>query len=167
MPPTTNQRALTQRLSYGDLFCRDMFYRDWRRWMLEKVVYGAVFNLVGALHPKENGKASTHADVALYFADEADEMIAELGYTLRGYMAVTLLSGSTDRLCAYAEAHGRDIPCAVTPESYALYNKLFWENALLSKQRGFPDTCAMHTEYMEYGLEKGLIELPPDAVPAK
>ena len=58
MPPTTNQRALTQRLSYGDLFCRDMFYRDWRRWMLEKVVYGAVFNLVGALHPKENGKAS-------------------------------------------------------------------------------------------------------------
>ena len=76
--------------------------------------------------------------------------------------------GPTDAiLCAYAEAHGRDIPCAVTPESYALYNKLFWENALLSKQRGFPDTCAMHTEYMEYGLEKGLIELPPDAVPTK
>ena len=80
-------------------------------------------------------------------------------------MAVTLLSGSTDRLCAYAEAHGRDIPCAVTPESYALYNKLFWENALLSKQRGFPDTCAMHTEYMEYGLKRASSSCPRTQFP--
>ena len=78
--------------------------------MLEKVVYGAVFNLVGALHPKQDGSPSSHEDVALYFSDEVDEMISELSYTLRGYMAVTLLLGSTSRLCAYAEANGREMP---------------------------------------------------------
>lgn len=152
--------ALTERLGYGNLFCRSMFYRDWRRWMLEKVVYGAVFNLVGALHPKQDGSPSSHEDVALYFSDEVDEMISELSYTLRGYMAVTLLLGSTSRLCAYAEANGREMPCEITAESFEIYNKLFWDNAQVARQRNFPDTCAMHTEYLEYGAEKNIFSLP-------
>ena len=150
--------ALTERLGYGDLFCRVMFYRDWRRWMLEKVVYGAVVNIVGALHPKSDGKPSTHADVANYFSEEVEQMVDELGYTLRGYMAVTLLSGSSGRICAVAEANGRDVPCEVTPASFALYNKLFWDNSMLARDRGFPDTCSMHTEYVEYGIEKKNID---------
>jgi len=158
--------ALKDRLGFGDVFCKVQFYRDWRRQMLERVAYVAVMNLVGSLHPEKDANGNvlgpcSHKTVANYFSDEVEEMVDEVNYTLRGYMAVTLLLGALQRICAYGSAHGGDIPALVVPESFKWTNGLFWENARLAKERGFPDTCAMHTEYCMYGAENGLFELPP------
>jgi len=44
-------------------------------------------------------------------------MIQELSYTLRGYLAVTFLLGTTGRLITYANTHGTQFPAVVTSES--------------------------------------------------
>jgi len=160
--------ALVERLESGEVYCKELFYRDWRRYMLERTAYLAIFNLVGALHPEKTkggegltGKLATHQTVANYYHEEVDDMLTEVSYTLRGYMAVTLIYGTTKRLVAYAEANGRDYDCVVKTEDYPFFNGLLWENAMIARERGFPDTCAMHTEYSEFGASKGLFELPP------
>ena len=81
--------SVEERLTRQNFFCKTMFYRDWRRVMLEKCAFLTVFPLVGALHPKDDGSPSSLADVADYFEVEADDMLYELGRTLRGHLAVT------------------------------------------------------------------------------
>jgi len=167
--------CVVERLGFGNLFCKQAFYRDWRRHMLEKVAYTAVVNLVGALHPytdtdtpadaTADATASacslcSHRDVALYFAEEVRDMVDQVSFTLRGYMAVTLLLGAADRLLAFAEAKGGDMKCVVETSEFPYTNGLLWDSSMLARERGFPDTCAMHTEYVEYAVHKGLFELP-------
>ena len=38
--------------------------------MLERVGYLAVFNLIGCLHPNEDGKPCSHRDVATFWPEE-------------------------------------------------------------------------------------------------
>ena len=105
--------SVEERLTRMNFFCRTMFYRDWRRVMLEKCAFLTVFPLVGALHPKEDGSASSLADVADFFEVEADDMLYELGRTLRGHLAVTLLGGYPGRMFALASSEHKDTPAVV------------------------------------------------------
>jgi len=148
--------ALKARLESGNFFCRTMFYRDWRRVMLERVTYFSVYNLIGVLHRKDDGTASSHADVANYFEDEVDDMIFELTKTLRGHYAVSLLLGTMSRSHAYAKEHGTETRAEVT--DFKWFNGVFYKIAKEALARGYGDRCEMHTEYLEYGLVNKLLD---------
>jgi hypothetical protein len=49
--------------------------------MLERVGYLAVFNLIGCLHPNEDGKPCTHRDVATFWPEEV-RRVDWIGYAL-------------------------------------------------------------------------------------
>ncbi|CAM9230913.1 unnamed protein product [Chrysoparadoxa australica] len=149
--------SLTERLQRSDLLCESIFYDNWRREMLEKVVFGACFNLVGALHDFQSV-----GDIGEYYAEEVGDMMNEMQFCLRGQLAVTIPNGYPERAYALA-ATMRDVPTAMDPLVFPYRNGIFWEFAKLSEERGFPDTCPMHTEYMGYGISKGLFTIPDKA----
>lgn len=62
-----------------------------------------------------------------------------------------------ERLLAYGEASG-DRPTCMNKEVFEWYNKFFWDISKIGRGSTFGDPCPMHTEYLEYGLEKGLFE---------
>ncbi|CAN0381882.1 unnamed protein product [Discosporangium mesarthrocarpum] len=84
-------------------------------------------------------------------------MLFELNTTLRGTLAVTLLTGYPERLLALGETW-KDRPASMDEANFPYANGFFYEFSQMALQRGFPDPCPMHTEYLEYGREKGLFK---------
>mmetsp|Transcript_5026 Transcript_5026/g.7559 ORF Transcript_5026/g.7559 Transcript_5026/m.7559 type:complete len:170 (+) Transcript_5026:406-915(+) len=109
--------AMQEKLYNNCIRCKTGFYRDWRRWMWEMAAYDAVFNLVGAVRDDEN--PTTHKDVALYYEEEAVDMLWQINNNLRGRLAVTLIYGFEDRVFEYAERNGGDWECKVSGDNYS------------------------------------------------
>lgn len=63
-----------------------------------------------------------------------------------------------ERLLAYGEASG-DRPTRMDKETFLWYNKFFWDISQLARKASFGDTCPMHTEYLEYGVENSIFDL--------
>lgn len=146
--------ALQQRLQRRDLHCAKLFYRDWRRAMVERVVFESAFHLVGSLH---NDGKTTLGEVAQYYAEEVEDMISEFNRALRGSMALTLLYGTEERLFALARSRNVEfLPSKVT--DFKWRNGLFYGITQTAKSVGFPDPCPMHTEYLEFAKHKGLLD---------
>lgn len=154
--------ALQERFERGNLPLKVSTDREWRRTMYEKLVGEASINLVGALHD-----FATHKEVAQYYSLEVEDMMYELGKTLKGNLAVTLLYNNEERMLNYA-LDCQEIADTKTSMDAAMFpwrNGFFYRSSRLAiDQYDFPDTCPMHTEYLEYGRDKGLFEVP---VPAK
>ena len=41
-------------------------------------------------------------------------------------------------------------------EKFLWFNKFFYDTSQMALKNKFDDPCPMHTEYLEYGKEKGL-----------
>ena len=106
--------SVAERMENSFIRCRTGFYRDWRRWMWEMAAYDAVFNLVGAVR----AEPTSHQQVALYYDDEAGDMLWEITNNLRGYLAVTLQYGFEDRIFEYAEKNGSEMMCNLSSDLY-------------------------------------------------
>ena len=146
--------AVADRLRRNKFHCDERFHRDWRRSMIEAVVFECVYNLVGALH-----QGVPVSEVNKYFGDETDRMTAEIQRALRGHLAVTLLIGAEERMAAYAETQRRskaDDRAAAVSEASPFRNRFFYDISTSALERDFPDPCPMHTEYWEYGQAQGL-----------
>jgi hypothetical protein len=94
-------------------------------------------------------------EVAKYYWKEVVPMMQEINKALRGYMAVTLLSGVEERLFCYAETralHGGVIgerPASLRQDDLPWRNEVYYAMGRMSREQGFPDPCPMHTEYLE------------------
>lgn len=143
------------RLNRHKFFCAELFYRDWRRVMLERVAFEAAYHLVGVLH-----KGVPVKEVHEYFADEVDDMVYEMNRALRGHLAVQLLNGYEERMAAYGQAHFRSKVdnklTSISLKRAAHRNGLFYDISQEMRRRDFPDPTPMHTEYWEYGLDNRL-----------
>merc|ERR1719444_34527 len=106
--------AISERFEKNFITVKTGFYRDWRRWMWEMAAYDAVFILVGAVR----SEPTTLEQVALYYEEEAVDMLWQINNNLRGYLAVTLIYGFEDRVFEYAERNGKNVPCSLTSEMY-------------------------------------------------
>jgi len=106
--------AIAERLENNFIRCRTGFYREWRRWMWEMAAYDVVFNLVGSVR----GEPTNHKQVALYYDEEASDMLWQIANNLRGYLAVTLPYGFEERVYEYAERNGEDMPCHLSTAWY-------------------------------------------------
>ena len=63
--------------------------------------------------------------------------------------------GLEERLRAYADAVG-DFPCAM--KEFKWRNGFWYNYSQLCLSKGFDDNMPMHTEYVEYCMENGLIQ---------
>jgi len=131
----------------------------------EKTVFDCVFNLVGVLHKDKNEKQGvTIGEVGLYYANEVEDMIVEMNRALRGSMAITLMLGIEERLFAYAQHPNVDFKKAKV-EKFKWRNGFFYSISQNCKgvvvngvKLDFPEPLPMHTEYLEYAKELGLVE---------
>lgn len=154
--------AVEERLTRHNFFARTMSYRDWRKVMLEKVAFYTVFPLVGALHPKEDGSPSSLADVADYFDVEAADMVCEMHPRGSHY---EMLGGYTGcpprpaaalrRMFAYATSEHTHTPAVV--DAWRWRNGVRYDLSQQALKRDSLDHYKMHTEYLEYGKDNGLI----------
>ena len=162
MPRATNDLWLVDasqvadRLRRAGFFCAEFFHRDWRRQMIEAVVFESVYGLVGAVH-----KNVPVSEVAEFFGDEVDDMLYEIQRGLRGHLAVTLLSGFEERMAAYAETQKRsktDNREARASKTSPFRNNFFYAISTDALAKDFPDPSPMHTEYWEYASENGMLD---------
>jgi len=105
--------AVQERLERNDIRCKAGFYRDWRRYMWERAIFDAVFNLVGCVRKEK----TDIQEVVLYYEEEASEMMVQVTKALRGMLAVTLLYGYEERLMGYAEQRG-ELECQLNSKMY-------------------------------------------------
>ncbi|KAG5187675.1 hypothetical protein JKP88DRAFT_260250 [Tribonema minus] len=148
--------ALKGRLARGGLPCETMFYNDWRRVMFERLIFQSAFNLVGALHGYP-----TVGYVARYYTQEVDDLIYELGRSLRSTIAVTMLLGIEERLMTYAQEMEDKTPTTMDPEDFEWRNGFFYRHVTTPARRAkFPDPCEQHSLYLEYGRDNGLLTIP-------
>lgn len=135
--------AIAERLGGNDIRCKTGFYREWRRFMWERALYDAVFNVVGAVREE----TTDHSQVAYYFEQEASDMLWDLANELRGGLAVTLIYGFEDRLFSFAEMRGKDEPCTLIDEMFP------------HLQNVFPGRSRMLLEYCNYAKDtRGLLQ---------
>lgn len=134
--------AVQERFENNGIRCKTGFYREWRRWMWERASLDAVFHLVGAVREEP----TTMKDVALYYEQEASDMLWQVTSNLRGWLAVTLSYGFEERLFGFAEAQCGDVLCEISEEMFPFVY-------------GPPlDKCGMIIEYLNYAKdERGLI----------
>lgn len=142
--------AVKERLEKGDLGCRLLGERDWRRNMLEKLVWIAAFNLVGAVH----GNLSM-GEVATAHETEVSDMVSELCTMLRFTLAVAMMSGTEQRLIQYAKSVA-DFPTGL--KEFMWRNGWFYGKSRLALANNFSDPSPIHTNYLEDGKKRGLID---------
>ena len=152
--------AFAMRMSTGNMVCREVMQRDARRCMLEKLVFVSAYNLVGAVHG-----GITVGEVAQKHSEEVGAMSRELASFIRYTLSVSLFSGLDKRLEGYANELDV-LPTAVTPEEFPFRNGYFYRYALMAGTRTtadgrkveIPDTTPIHTEYLLFAAENGIIE---------
>ena len=147
--------AVADRCRRAGFFCAEFFHRDWRRQMIEAVVFESTYNLVGAVH-----KHVPVSEVHEFFGGEVDDMLYEIQRGLRGHLAVTLLSGFEERMAAYAAAQKRsktDNRLSSCSGSSPYRNAFFYAISTDALAREFPDPSPTHTEYWEFARENGLL----------
>lgn len=143
--------ALKARLERSSIPCEKLYYRDWRRHMFEKVIFDSVFNLVGLLHQEQ-----TIGEVGKYYFGEVEDMIYEINGALRGAFALTLLYGVEERLLAYSQGMNMEYKKSEV-SNFKWRNGFIYSMAEMARKVGFDDPTPMHTEYLEYAKNKGLI----------
>jgi hypothetical protein len=84
---------------------------------------------------------TTIKDVALYYGDEASDMLWQVTTVLRGFLAITLLYGFEERIFGFAEQRGSNDICQINDIMYPYV---------------FPppfDQCSKIAEYLNYAKD--------------
>jgi len=149
------KEVIAARLAQNSIHCGTVFYRDFRRSMWEKIIFYAVFNIIGAVRDEP----TTFADVAMYYGDEVTEMAWQMSTMLRGSLAITLSYGFEERMFMFAEKCGGNMPCILNEENFQFCNGVIWDLSKKGLSMGFGDPAPLHTEYLIYAMrEKGMLQ---------
>lgn len=147
--------VIAARLANNVIHCGTSFYRDYRRAMWEKIIFYAVFNIIGAVRDQP----TSFEDCALYYGEEVSDMVWQMSTMLRGSLAITLSYGFEERMFTFAEKCGRDIPCELNEGNFQFCNGVIWELSKTGLSMGLGDPAPLHTEYIVYAVrEKGMLQ---------
>ena len=139
------QGSIRERFERNSIRCKTGFYREWRRLMWECAVYDAVMPLIGAVREE----STNHAQVAMYYHEEASDMIWQLATALRGMLAVTMTYGAEERMYSFAEQREKEMNCVLPDANMYDYTAL----------RIFESHCPMIADYLAYARnERGLLQ---------
>lgn len=64
-----------------------------------------------------------------------------------------------ERLIAYGMEVGDSKTTRMDPRTFRWYNQFFYDISSTALKAKFGDPCPMHTEYLNYGKDKGIFNL--------
>jgi hypothetical protein len=146
--------AVIQRLARQELTCKVLNKRDFRRAAIERHIGICSFNAVGTVQGHMSGKPLTLGQVERFSWKEVELMQRQLGYTARTLLSAAPASGLEERLRAYARARG-DLPCEMRQLKWR--NGFWYDYSQLAIKNKFDDPTPLHTEYVQYCVDNGLI----------
>lgn len=132
--------VLAERLIKGGLSCKVLDASDYRKSMLEKLVWISAFMVVGATHK------CTVGEVEGKHKAQVAELIAELAEAGGADLGVKLDGGYVERLCAYARSVAH-FPTAV--KEFEWRNGYFYNISVKAMQQGKADPCPKHTAMLK------------------
>ena len=139
--------ATAARLHSAGLSCSVLDAEEFKKPMLEKLIWICAFMLVGARHP-----GATVGDVEKEHREEVADLINELAGAAGKEMGVEFDAGIEDRLCAYARSVAH-FPTAV--KEFEWRNGWFYEISKRALESGKEDPCPLHTAWLrELGVVK-------------
>ncbi|KAJ8774250.1 hypothetical protein K2173_009681 [Erythroxylum novogranatense] len=132
--------AIATRLQAGSLSCKVLDKEAFQKQMLEKLIWIAVFMLVGARHP-----GATVGVVEKEYRSEVSSLIAELAAAASAEKRLVFDDGIEERLCAYARSVAH-FPTAV--KEFKWRNGWFYSISEKAIAEGKPDPCPLHTAWL-------------------
>jgi hypothetical protein len=87
-------------------------------------------------------------------------LVPQLGYASRTLLSAAPPSGLEDRLGSYARALS-STPCEI--EHFKWRNGFWYDYSQLALKNKFDDPTPLHTEYVQYCIDQGIIKGPLDA----
>mmetsp|Transcript_6050 Transcript_6050/g.10752 ORF Transcript_6050/g.10752 Transcript_6050/m.10752 type:complete len:342 (-) Transcript_6050:1650-2675(-) len=142
--------AVQERLEKAELSCKVLHERDFRRSMFEKLIWICSVMLVGAVHGN-----ITVGQVEKKHSSEVADLVQEMAMMARSTARVALAGGTLDRVLAYCRSVP-DFPTAL--KEFEWRNGYFYEFSLLARKKGIDDPMPIHTDYLEDGKKRGLID---------
>jgi len=140
--------ATAARLHSAGLSCQVLDGEEFKKPMLEKLIWICAFMLVGARHP-----GATVGVVEKEHRKEVVEIINELAGAAAVEMGIEFDDGIVDRLCAYARSVAH-FPTAV--KEFEWRNGWFYEISKRALESGKKDPCPLHTAWL---TELGVVKL--------
>ena len=129
------------RLHAAGLSCKVLDRVEFKKSMLEKLIWICAFMLVGAKH----GGCSV-GEVESAHRSEVEQLIRELGVAGAAALSVTLDDGLEQRLCAYARSVAH-FPTAV--KEFPWRNGWFYGLSEAAEGEGRSDPCPLHTAWLK------------------
>lgn len=129
------------RLHAAGLSCKVLDSFEYKKSMLEKLIWICSFMLVGARH----GGCSV-GDVESKYREEVGQLIRELAVSGSAALHVKLDDGFEERLCAYARSVAH-FPTAV--KEFQWRNGWFYSLSEAALKEGQDDPCPLHTSWLK------------------
>ncbi|XP_024385757.1 uncharacterized protein [Physcomitrium patens] len=140
-------KATAARLHSAGLSCKVLDAEEFKKPMLEKLIWICAFMLVGARHP-----GATVGVVEKEHRKEVEDLINELAGAAEAEKQLKFDAGIVDRLCAYARSVAH-FPTAV--KEFEWRNGWFYEISRRALESGKSDPCPLHTAWLkEIGVVK-------------
>jgi len=133
--------AVAERLHAAGLSCKVLDRTEFKKSMLEKLIWICAFMLVGARHG-----GCTVGEVEGTYTSEVTSLIKELAAAGAAALGVTLDAGVEERLCAYARSVSH-FPTAV--KEFQWRNGWFYGLSQDAQAQGKPDPCPTHTAWLK------------------
>lgn len=102
------------------------------------------------------GKPLTVGQVEKYYSSQLETMVRQLGYSSRTMLSAAPPNGLEERLRAYARAV-EDFPTAM--KEFKWRNGFWYNYSQLCVSKGFDDPMELHTEYVQYCIDNGLVDV--------
>ncbi|KAJ7546004.1 hypothetical protein O6H91_08G019800 [Diphasiastrum complanatum] len=132
--------AIAKRLHLAGLSCKVLDFNEFKKPLLEKLIWISAFMLVGARHPR-----SSIGEVEKNYRDEVCSLIKELVAAASVEKGVVFDVGVEERLCAYARSVAH-FPTAV--KEFQWRNGWFYAISQKALASGKSDPCPLHTSWL-------------------
>lgn len=131
--------AFAARLASGGLSCKVVGPEEYKKQMLEKLIWICAFMAVGAKHK------CTVGDVESQYTEEVSKLIQELGNGGSQKLGVSLDDGLIERLLAYSRSVA-SFPTAL--KEFKWRNGWFYTQSAAALEADQPDPYPLHTAYL-------------------
>lgn len=133
--------AFASRLHVAGLSCKVLGKEEYKKAMLEKLIWICSFMLVGTRH-----SGCTVGEVESRYREEVGQLICELASAGSAALEVELDEGYEERLCAYARSVAH-FPTAV--KEFQWRNGWFYGLTQEAEKQERTDPCPLHTQWLK------------------
>ena len=147
--------AFKERLDRNGVHCKVEGEFEFRRSMIELLLFDTIFAVVGALHGD-----STIGQCGEFYMDEVDDLAWEMSRMVRGHLALTLLFGVEERFLASSESIKQRMDSNRRVEDEWEFFAGYFMNVIKMYEGKPIKPLELFAEYIELGVERDCFTLP-------